>query len=529
MPAVESETGVLKPWSKLDLRQRIGLVVGPLLSLAAGLSLAQHDLSIAASTAGATVVLMAVWWMTEPIPLWLTGCIPLVAYPLAGVAPLHAVALQYFDPVNFLFLGGMMIAAAMQQWGLHRRIALAIIAAIGSSPRRIVLGFMLGTAFVSLWISNTATTVMMFPIGMAVLLKLAEQTDWRDPLLRRFGLALMLGIAYSASIGGIGTKIGTAPNIIMVKESQSELGINLDFVSWIGVGLPIVLIALPAVYWFLVRVAAPVPATGFAGTGEVIAQERASLGAMSTGERVSFIAFVSAALLWIFRNDIELGAALTIPGWSRLIGFGWQDILGRPVDSFPPALAKLLKQDVGDAAVSIGVALALLLTPVSARPLAFALDVRRAARVPWLLLVLLGGGLAMAYGMQQSGLSTWLAGLLQGVGPVRPFVAMLLVSYASLALTEVASNVATASIIVPIVAAGAGSFGLHPAPIMFAATFAASFGFMLPAGTPPNAIVYSSGYITVPQMVRAGIAVDLFGALLVATVCYFLVPWVVGP
>jgi len=513
----------------MDARQRIGVVIGPLLSLAAGASLAHAGLSLAASAAGATIVLMAIWWMTEPIPLWLTGCIPLLAYPLAGVAPWHAVALQYLDPVNFLFLGGMMIAASMQQWGLHRRIALAIIGAIGSSPRRIVLGFMLGTAFVSLWISNTATTVMMFPIGMAVLLKLAEQTDSYDPLLRRFGLALMLGIAYAASIGGIGTKIGTAPNIIMIKEGQSELGIDIDFVSWLGIGLPIVLIALPIVYLFLVRVAAPVPSTGFAGTGEVIARERASLGSMSPGERVSFIAFVSAALLWIFRNDIELGSQLTIPGWSRLVGFGWEDLLGRPIDSLPPALAKLLKQDVGDAAVSVGVALALLLFPVSVRPLAFALDVKRAARVPWLLLVLLGGGLAMAYGMQQSGLSAWLAGLLKGIGPVRPFVAMLLVSYSSLALTEVASNVATASIIVPIVAAGAGGFGLHPAPMMFAATLAASFGFMLPAGTPPNAIVYSSGYITVPQMVRAGIAVDLFGALLVATACYVLVPWVLGP
>jgi len=510
------------------MRQRIGLVVGPLVAVAFGLWLSHHDLSLAAAASGATVALMATWWMTEPVPLWLTACIPLIAYPLAGVAPWHAIALQYFDPVNFLFLGGMMIAASMQQWGLHRRIALTIIAAIGSSPRRIVLGFMLGTAFVSLWISNTATTVMMFPIAMAVLMKLAEQTGPDDPLLKRFGLALMLGIAYAASIGGIGTKIGTAPNIIMVKESQAELGTNIDFATWLGIGLPIVLIALPVVYWFLVRVAAPIPAAGFAATGDVIAKERAGLGPMSTGERIAFVAFLSAALLWIFRNDIELGA-VTVPGWSRLIGFGWSDVLGRPVDTLPPALAKLLKQDVGDAAVGMGVALALLLTPVSAKPLRFALDIRRASGAPWLLLVLLGGGLAMAYGMQQSGLSTWLATLLKGVGPLRPFGAMLLVCYSTLALTEVASNVATASIIVPIVAAGAGGFGLAPAPMMFAATFAASFGFMLPAGTPPNAIVYSSGYITVPQMVRAGIAVDLFGALLVATMCYWLVPLMIAP
>ena len=187
--------------NRLDARQRTGLVLGPVLFLIVGTWLGAQGLSMPASWSGAVVVLMATWWMTEPIPLWATGCIPLLAYPLFGVAGPFAVVLQYFDPVNFLFLGGMMIAASMQQWGLHRRIALTIISAIGVSPRRIVLGFMLATAFVSLWISNTATTVMMFPIGMAVLLKMGEQMGPDHPLVRRFGLALMLGIAYAASIG----------------------------------------------------------------------------------------------------------------------------------------------------------------------------------------------------------------------------------------------------------------------------------------------------------------------------------------
>jgi len=511
----------------LDARQRTGLALGPILFFTVGWALGIQDLSFEARWAGAVVVLMATWWITEPMPLWATGCIPLAAYPLLGVTRFHEVALQYFDPVNFLFLGGMMIAASMQQWGLHRRIALAIIGAIGSSPRRIVLGFMLATAFISLWISNTATTVMMFPIAMAVLLKLGEQSGDRDPLLRRFGLALMLGIAYAASIGGIGTKIGTAPNIIMVKQAQDVLGRDLDFATWFMIGLPVVLIALPLVYLFLIRIAAPVPAVGFAGSHEVIVAERAGLGRMSGGERVAFVAFLSAALLWIFRKDIELGF-VTIPGWWRLVSFGWEDVIGRPLDSLPPALAKLMRQDVGDAAVGMSIALLLLVLPVKLTPVRFALDARSAARVPWLLLVLLGGGLAMAHGMQQSGLSTWLGGLLAGMGPVDPFAALLLVSLASLVLTEVASNVATASILVPLVGAGAEGFGLHPAPLMFAAALSASFGFMLPAGTPPNAIVYSSGYITVPQMVRAGIAVDLLGALLVATLCYLLVPIVLG-
>ena len=509
---------------RFDTRQRIGLALGPLLFVAVGLWLGNQGLPFEARWAGAVVVLMATWWITEPLPLWATGCIPLLAYPVLGIANLFDVGLQYFDPVNFLFLGGMMIAASMQQWDLHRRIALNIIAAIGVSPRRIVLGFMLATAFVSLWISNTATTVMMFPIAMAVLLKLGEQMDADDPLLRRFGLALMLGIAYAASIGGIGTKIGTAPNIIMVKQAAAVMGRDLDFATWLLIGLPIVLVALPLVFLFLVHVSAPIPATGFPGGGEVVTRERAQLGRMSLGERVTFVGFLTAALLWIFRNPIELGA-LTIPGWWSLVTFGWQDILSVRLDDLPKALAKLMKQDLGDAAVAMGVAGALLLIPITLRPLRFALDIQRAARVHWSLLVLLGGGLAMAYGMQQSGLSTWLGAQLQGIGHVGPYEAIVLVSFASLALTEVASNVATASIMVPIVAAGAQGFDLHPAPLMFAATMSASFGFMLPAGTPPNAIVYSSGYITVPQMVRAGVAVDIFGALLVATMCYFIVPW----
>jgi solute carrier family 13 (sodium-dependent dicarboxylate transporter), member 2/3/5 len=503
-------------------------VLGPLLFLAVGWWLGGYpELSFAARWTGAVVALMATWWITEPVSLWATGCIPLIAYPLLGIGSLPVIALQYFDPVNFLFLGGMMIAASMQQWGLHRRIALGIIAVIGSSPRRIVLGFMLGTGFISMWISNTATTMMMFPIAMALVLKLSEQVPADDPLVKRFGLALMLGIAYAASIGGISTKIGTAPNIIMVKAAQDALGHELDFVTWLSIGLPLVLVTLPIVFIYLVRVAAPLPAAGFAGGGEAIAEERAGLGPMRPGERVAFVAFVSAALLWIFRKDIDLGF-VTIPGWWDLITLSWDDVLGRPLDSLPAALAKKLGQDIGDAAVAMTIGLALLVIPLQLRPLRCALDAGRAARVPWGLLVLLGGGLTMAYGMQQSGLSNFLGSRLQGIGTVSPFVALLLMSFVSVAFTEVASNVATASILVPLAGAGAASLGLQPVPAMFAVALSASFGFMLPAGTPPNAIVYSSGYISVPQMVRAGIAVDMLGGVLVACLCYFLVPALLG-
>ncbi|MBI4006164.1 MAG: anion permease [Gammaproteobacteria bacterium] len=512
---------------KYGNRQRTGLLLGPLLFLVISLSAESLGLDAEQRWAAATVMLMATWWITEPIPLWATACLPLIIYPLTHIASLFSVTLQYFDPINFLFFGGMLIAAAMQQWGLHRRIALGIVDTIGTSPRRIVLGFMLGTGFISLWISNTATAMMMYPIGMAVLLKLEEQDDADNLLLRHFGLALMLGIAYAANIGGIGTKIGTAPNLVFVKQAGPLLGHDVDFLTWFKVGLPIVLIALPLVWWYLVRIAAPLPSQGFAGSSEVIAEERAGLGAMNRGERIVLIAFVLAALLWIFRKDIELGV-FTIPGWWRYVTFGWEDIIGRSLDSLPASLAKLLRQDSGDAAVAMSIGCTLLIIPVAVKPLRFTLDVRNVMRVPWHLLVLLGGSFAMAYGIQESGLTEWIAGLVTGIGQVSPLVIFLTVCLLTVALSEVASNTATASIFLPLIASSAGTLGVPPAPLMLAAAMAASFGFMLPAGTPPNAIVFASGYITVPQMARNGLLIDLFGAMLVAVLCYLIAPWALG-
>jgi solute carrier family 13 (sodium-dependent dicarboxylate transporter), member 2/3/5 len=477
--------------------------------------------------AAGTVLLMTVWWICEPVSLWLTACLPLLLFPVLKVAPIGGVALQYVDPVNFLFLGGMLIAAAMQQWGLHRRIALEIISFIGTGPRQIVLGFMLGTGFISLWISNTAAAMMMYPIGLAVLLKLREQPDLDERLHARFGLALMLGIAYAASIGGIGTKIGTAPNLVFVKLADPVIGHDIDFLMWLKMGLPVVVIALPLVWFYLVRFAAPLPAQGFVGSEQVIRDSRAQMGPMHRGEKIALVAFLTAALLWIFRKDIELDV-LTIHGWWGLVSWGWADVIGRPLDTLPAPLAKLLSQDVGDAAVAMIVGCALLFIPVSVSPWRPALSLRRAGTVPWGLLVLLGGGFAMAYGIQSSGLSSWIGSWLQGIGDMPPLVTLIVVCLVTVILTEVASNVATANIILPLIAASSSQLGSWTGPLMMAATCAASFGFMLPAGTPPNAIVYSSGYITVPQMARSGLLIDLVGALLVALMGWLLAPWALG-
>ena len=515
-----------RPGNFYSFRQKLGMVLGPLLFVIAGLALTSFGLQFKAACAGATVALMACWWITESIPLWTTALLPLLLFPVTGAAPFHEVALQYFDPINFLFLGGMCIAASMQQWGLHRRIALGIVSRIGTSPRRIVLGFMLATGFITLWISNTAAAMMMFPIGMAVLTKFEEQCGRDDPLLQRFGLALMLGIAYAASIGGIGTKIGTGTNLVFVKQAALVSAKDIDFLTWLKMGLPVVVIALPLVWLYLVRIAAPLPATEFPGGRKAIEAARSSQGRMGCGEGVALIGFLSAAVLWIFRKDIELGS-VKITGWWNIVPWSWADLLGRPLNSLPQPLPRLLA-DVGDGVVAIVVGVGLLLVPVQRRPLRFALDIRNASRISWGLLALLGGGFAMAYGIERSGLSGSIAGLLKETGRLDPFAATITVCFISVALTEVASNVATASILLPLLAASADSFGLQPLPLMFAATLAASFGFMLPAGTPPNAVVFSSGYITVPQMARSGLIVDLVGGLLVAVVCYYLTPLVLG-
>lgn len=511
----------------LALRQRVGVVLGPLAFVACGLVLGAAGLPVAARWAAATVVLMTVWWITEPVPLWATAFWPLVVFPLVGAGSLDQVVLQYFDPVNFLFLGGMWIAAAMEQQGLHRRMALGIVIRIGTSPRQIVLGFMLATGFVSLWISNTAAALMMFPIGMAVLRRFEQERGGNDPLLRRFGLALMLGIGYAASMAGIGSKLGTGTNLVFVKHSAQVLSQEVSFFAWFKVGLPVVLVSIPLAWIYLVRIVARLPPTEFLGGKETIEQTRRQLGPWRRGEQVALAGFLAAAFLWTFRQRMDLGL-FVIPGWAEAIPWSWSDILGRAVSTLPSPWSELLGARGAESMVALVIALVLMLIPVQRRPVRAALSLRQASGISWGILALVGGGFAMAYGIEQSGLSATIARALKTLVPASPYLALLATCFVTIILSEVASNTATASILLPLLAASASSFGLHPGTLMFSATLAASFGFMLPAGTPPNAVVFSSGYISVTQMARSGVVVDIGGAIVIATLGYFLVPWALG-
>ncbi len=458
-------------------RSRAGLVLGPVAFVACGLALGAAHLTVAQAWTAATVLLMAIWWITETAPLWATALLPLAVFPVIGAAPLQELGVQYFDRVNFLFLGGMLIAAAMEQHGLHRRMALGIVSAIGTSPRQIVLGFMVATGFITLWISNTAAALMMFPIGMAVLERFEAQRGRQDPLLKTFGLALMLGIGYAASMGGIGTKIGTGVNFVFVKQAAKILEEEIGFVTWSTIAMPIVIIVIPLAWMYLVR---RLPREEFPGGRATIDDARRQLGPMKRGEKVALVAFLTAAVLWVFG----------------------------PRGKEPE--------------VAMGVALALMLIP------RLGLHWRSAVGISWGLLVLLGGGFAMAHGIERSGLSTLIGASLQQLGGAGPYLSLVVCCLVTIAVSEVASNTATASILLPLLGPAAPTFGLHPATLMFAVTLSASFGFMLPAGTPPNAIVFSSGYIPVTTMARSGVVIDIGGGLVIATICYFIAPWALG-
>jgi sodium-dependent dicarboxylate transporter 2/3/5 len=510
----------MRRWDELGFRERSGVVLAPLVFLGAGFGFA-GSLSFQARWALAVSVSMAVLWITESVPLWLTALLPLVLFPLFGISSVRSMLVEYFDPVNLLFMGGMWLAAALEDWNVHKRLALGMVAKIGVSPRRIVLGFMLTTAFISLWISNTAAAVMLFPIGMAVLQEFRDQPGASERDVRQLGLALMLGIGYAASMGGIGSKIGTGTNLVFVKQSASVLSHEVTFLSWFKVGLPVVLLAIPLSWLYLVRVAAPLSAEPIPGAREMIAQRRASLGSLSRGELLALMGFSSAAFLWTFRQDMDFGVLL-IPGWSALIPDGW----GQVGQRLPEPFKGLLGSRGAEGLIALVVSALLFVTPAGGGRRV--LSLKAASGISWGLLLVLGGGFAMAAGITQSGLSKVLTTALGSMHGVHPLLAMIAICLFTTAMSEVASNTATASILLPVLAGAAPHLGLSTGAAMFGATLAASFGLMLPAGTPPNAVVFSSGYIPVLSMVKAGIIVDIVGSLVIAFVCYFVAPWALG-
>jgi len=443
----------------------------------------------------AIAVLMAVWWMTEAIPIEATAMIPLVFFPILGILSMPNASAPYANELIFLFMGGFFIAFAMERWNLHSRIALAIVAAVGTGPRMLVLGFMVATAFLSMWISNTAAAAMMLPIGLA-LGEMFRPSDGEGPF--DFGIALMLGTAYAASIGGGATLIGTPPNAVMAGAASEMLGIQVGFVQWMMIGVPFSAILLFLAWLLLVFVLYP-PGRVSGEAGGLLQARRDSLGPLSRGERTVAIVFTLTAMAWIFRESKTFGG-FTLPG----------------VEDFFPF--------VTDATIAMAGALALFLIPVDIKRGEFTLDWPTAKRIPWGVLVLFGGGLSLARAMDVTGLATWI-GEKVGALEVLPVVMILLmVATLFVFLTEMTSNTATSTMSMPIMAGVAVGLGIAPLTLMAVAALSAGMAFMLPVATPPNAIVFGSGYLTIPQMARAGIWMNLLAIALISLFAATLIP-----
>ena len=455
--------------------------------------------NLPASRLAAVALLMAIWWVTDAIPLFATALLPLVLYPLLGIMSGHDTAPIYFNSTIVLFLGGFMIALTMEKWNLHRRIALNIIHAVGGGPARIVLGFMIAAAFLSMWISNTATAVMMVPIGLAIILQI-ESEFGRDKA-RHLSVGLMLGIAYGATVGGLTTLVGTPPNLSFVRIFQILFpeAPPIAFGHWIVMAFPVGLIMLVAAWLMITRVFHRVPDSVNVDQ-EVVAVERGRLGTIAFEERAVLGVFVATALLWVFRVDLELGF-LTIPGWSRILP--------------DPGM-------IDDGTIAITLASILFFIPArnreSGATRVMGPDV--IPRLPWNIVLLFGGGFALAAGFQETGLAQLIGGQFEVLGNLPVFLLILIVCMALTFLTEFTSNTATTEMILPILASVAVVTGTHPLVLMIPATLSASCAFMMPVATPPNAIVFGSDRITVGEMARTGILLNLIGVLVIATIVF---------
>ncbi len=488
--------------------------------------------NLPASRLAAVASLMAIWWVSNALPLFATAILPLVLFPLLGIMSGNDVAPVYFNSTIVLFLGGFMIALTMERWNLHKRIALGIIHAVGGGPPRIILGFMVAAAFLSMWISNTATAVMMVPIGLAMVLQVEETAGARHS--RTFTIALMLGIAYGCSMGGLTTLVGTPPNLSFQRIFQIIFpeAPPIDFGTWIVMGLPIG-VTMIAVAWLLLTQVLYRPSAEVRIERDVLERERAALGPISFEERSVATVFAMTALLWVFRRDLELGFA-TVPGWSNLLPFpgmiddGTVAIAMASVLFFIPTRNRAPRNAGVKAPNATTGWRALIRWATRFGTANRVMGAEVIPRLPWNIVLLFGGGFALAAGFQGTGLANIIGNQFQGLGGLPDFAVILLVCLTLTFLTELTSNLATTEMILPILASVAVLTGMNPLMLMVPATLSASCAFMMPVATPPNAIVFGSDRISVGEMARAGIFLNLIGAIVVATLVLTLGETVFG-
>jgi solute carrier family 13 (sodium-dependent dicarboxylate transporter), member 2/3/5 len=472
--------------------QWVGLFLGPLLAIVMLLAGAPEGLGDAAWRTAAIGSLMAVWWATEAVPIAVTALLPLVVFPMLDIASIHDTARPYSNKVIYLFLGGFIVAFAMQRWNLHRRIALNVLQVVGGNGRSLVGGFMIASAIISMWVMNTSTTMMLLPIAVSIIGVIhASVAGLTETARRDFQYALLLGIAYSATIGGMTTLVGTVPNALLAAFMLDTYGTEIDFARWMLVGIPLALVMLPLSWIVLTRLVFKVDFVTSAEARSELRRMKDEMGSISVPEIRVAIIFACMALLWMTR-----------PLLTNLPGLGALD----------------------DSGIAMAGAIALFLVPSGSKEDPLLLRWNYAERLPWGVLILFGGGLTLASAVSKTGLAEWLGMSLQAVGDLPLWVVVVAAAAMIIFLTELTSNTATTATFLPVVGAIALEAGFNPIILTVPVTLAASCAFMLPVATPPNAIVFGSGMLTIPKMARAGLALNLIGIALVAVVAMTFAP-----
>lgn len=473
-----------------------GLFLGPLLFILTLVFFKPDGLSSEAQAVLATTLWVATWWITEAIPIPATSLLPVVLLPLTGALDGDLVVSAYGNDIIFLFIGGFTLAIAMEKWNLHQRIALSIVAAIGVSPRRIVLGFMVATGFLSMWVSNTAATMMMIPVGLAVAYQAARSLrggEYHDEL-PKFEKSIIFGIGYAATIGGLGTLIGTPPLAVLSATVGELFGETISFAQWMLFGVPIVIILLTLTWLYLTGVKFKVRFKQLPGGERLIRDEKLALGAMSSQEKTVLYVFIGVAFMWVTRSFI------------------WEDLL----------------PGISDGVIGIMGAIVLFTLPSRGTQEKRILRWEDSTKIPWGILLLFGGGLAIAAGFVDSGLSEWIGEQLRTLDGINIFLVIVISTALVLFLTEITSNAATATMILPVMAAFALALGIHPYALMVPCAMAANCAFMLPVGTPPNAIMFGTGKITILEMVRTGFWINILALAFIIAAVFLVLPWLWG-
>ena len=471
------------------MQKKIGFILGPVAFIILMLTGPFDGLSSSGHSILSSTLWIAIWWITEAVPIAATALLPIILFPLSGGMELTTTTASYGHKFVFLYLGGFLIAIGIEKWNLHKRIAINIISFIGVNARKVILGFMLATAFLSMWISNTATSVMMLPIGIAIIKELKNNPETFENENKNFGKALMLGIAYSASIGGVATLIGTPPNLVLAGVISEIYGYEITFLEWFLFGFPISIILLTFCWFYLTRIAYKFKQNKFLGGKSEIQRLKKELGTISYEEKLVTIVFTLAGFCWITRSYLLQG--------------------------FLPNL--------DDTIIAITFGLLLFVIP-SKKEKKTLLNWKDTLQLPWGIIILFGGGMAIAKAFESSGLAIWLGELMTAFGGLPLFVMIFLLITAVNFLTEITSNLATTAMLLPVLAPLALDAGVHPFGLMVGAAVAASCAFMLPVATPPNAVVFGSGFLKIPDMVSRGIVMNLFSIILISLMIFFFLP-----